>query len=100
MAGIVSLFATCSNDTVFGLPIFEAVLPHTVPFVHSATPVQLLLFNPLSMVVIALGQDARDTSGKHVPLGAKLGGVAYSVVTNPLVRGQPPRPSRAVSPAR
>lgn len=86
MAGIVSMFATCSNDTVFGLPIFEAVLPGNVADIYSVAPVQLLVFNPLSMAVIALGDDARDASGRKLSAAAKLRGVAASVLNNPIVR--------------
>lgn len=80
------MFATCSNDTVFGLPIFEAVLPGNVADIYSVAPVQLLVFNPLSMAVIALGDDARDASGRKLSAAAKLRGVAASVLTNPIVR--------------
>lgn len=95
MAGIVSLFATCSNDTVFGLPIFEAVLPDNVADVYSVAPVQLLIFNPLSMAVIALGDDTKDKSGRSLSVAAKLRGVVGSVLTNPIVRASPGPRTRA-----
>ena len=105
-AGIFGIFATQSNDFAFGLPVVKVLYPSLIPYLLLTAPVQLLMLNPIGMMMIEIGvsreedaaaaaaavEDGRlsTTTSSSSPSSCRKGActaakVARSVVTNPLV---------------
>ena len=82
-AAMLAMAASHSFDVTWGVPLARLLYPKEIPYIYLNQSVQLVLVNPLLLVLIELSA-AADGGAKG--LGAKLKGVFVSgVATNPLV---------------
>ena len=83
-AAMLAMAASHSFDVTWGVPLARLLYPKEIPYIYLNQSVQLVLVNPLLLVLIELS--AAADCGAKGGLGAKLKGVFVSgVATNPLV---------------
>lgn len=76
-AGALAMAASHSFDVTLGVPLCKLLFPEHVAYVYLNQSVQLVLVNPVLLVLI-------ETAGGGGGSG-RIGAIAYAVVTNPLV---------------
>ena len=80
-AGALAMAASHSFDVTLGVPLCKVLFPSSVAYIYLNQSVQLVLVNPILLVLMETG----GGSGKGGGLGAQLRGAVGGVATNPLV---------------
>ena len=76
-AGLFAIFATQSNDFAFGLPIVQVLYPALVPYLLLTAPAQLLVLNPLGILMVECG-NARVVAAAAALTSAQLGSIEHA----------------------